>query len=431
MKIALLSEKYTPDIGGLAISVGRLGHLLASAGHDVRVFAPTPSTTLRTDLGLLPSERRTYAAGGVRVTRFGAHKRVDDTLVDWFELIAEEHRREPFDLLQGYFLPQAGFVTVYAGKYLKLPSVVSIRGNDIERAAFDPSRFSHVMYALQHADAVTTNASELARKAKAFVERDIVWIPNGIDTEQFRPLPRNEALAEALGLYSSVTLSAATLAPGAHLPWRSVPGSAGEGLGDNQRGSSVAANALPQSDTTIMGFVGELREKKGLRALLHGYAQVNKQHPTTLLVVGEVRAGEDRQIFDEFRSANPDARIIVTGYVTHEDLPAYYALMDVFVHPSLRDGMPNAVLEAMACGKTVIATAVGGVTDVIQDGVDGLLIPAHDAGRLGAIIVEALDQPEKRDQLGRSARETVLRRFTLEKELQANWTVYQNLGVNQ
>jgi glycosyltransferase involved in cell wall biosynthesis len=336
---------------------------------------------------------------------------VDDTLVDWFELVVEEHRREPFDLLQGYFLPQAGFVTVYAGKYLKLPSVVSIRGNDIERAAFDPSRFSHVMYALQHADAVTTNASELARKANAFVEREIVLIPNGIDTERFKPMVRNEALAEALGLFSRVTLSAA------------------KGL--NHQDSSVAANTLPQSDTTIMGFVGELREKKGLRVLLNGYAQVDKQHPTTLLIVGEIRAGEDRQTFDEFRSANPNSRIIVTGYVAHEDLPAYYALMDVFVHPSLRDGMPNAVLEAMACGKAVIATAVGGMTDVIQNGVDGILIPAHEAGFLGAVIAGVLDQPEKREQLGRSARETVLRRFTLEKELQANWTVYQNLGVNQ
>jgi len=382
MKIALLSEKYTPDLGGLAISVGRLGHLLADAGHDVHVFAPAPSTALR--------ERRTLTHSGVCVTRFGAHKRVDDTLVDWFELIVEEHRREPFELLQGYFLPQAGFVTVYAGKYLNLPSVVSIRGNDVERAAFDPSRFSHVMYALQHADVVTTNATELARKAKAFVERDIVLIPNGVNTECFKPLERNEALAEALGVENG--------------KWK-VAGS------------------------TILGFVGELRDKKGLRALLDAYAQINKICPTTLLIVGEIRAGEDRQVFDEFRSTNPDSRIIVTGYVAHEDLPAYYALMDVFVHPSLRDGMPNAVLEAMACGKTVIATAVGGVTDVIQDGVNGMLVPVHEAGRLEAAIAEALDQSEKRDQLGRAARETVLHQFTLEKELQANLAIYQRLGV--
>ncbi|MDQ3004001.1 MAG: glycosyltransferase family 4 protein, partial [Chloroflexota bacterium] len=73
MKIALLSEKYTPDIGGLAISTERFARLLSSAGHETRVFAPT--------LNLPPSEQRTLTHSGVNVTRFGAHKRVDDTLV--------------------------------------------------------------------------------------------------------------------------------------------------------------------------------------------------------------------------------------------------------------------------------------------------------------------------------------------------------------
>ncbi|MCC7511810.1 MAG: glycosyltransferase, partial [Anaerolineae bacterium] len=110
MKIALLSEKYTPDFGGLAISTERLARLLAAAGHAVRVFAPT--------LNLPPSERRILPSSGVDVTRFGARKRVDDTLADWFELVVEEHRRDPFDILHAYFLPQAGFVAAYAGKYL-------------------------------------------------------------------------------------------------------------------------------------------------------------------------------------------------------------------------------------------------------------------------------------------------------------------------
>jgi len=200
MKIALLTEKYTPDIGGLAISSERFARLLSSAGSEVRVFAPT--------LSLPPSEKRNLPSNGVNITRFGANKRVDDTLVDWFELIVEEHKREPFDLLHAYFLTQAGFVATYAGKYLNIPSVVSIRGNDIERAPFDPSKFSHVMYALQNASAVTTNATELAKKAKAFVDREIHLIPNGVDTDHFKPMGRNEMLAEALG-FSHVILSEA------------------------------------------------------------------------------------------------------------------------------------------------------------------------------------------------------------------------------
>lgn len=181
----------------------------------------------------------------------------------------------------------------------------------------------------------------------------------------------------------------------------------------------------------VIGFVGELREKKGLATLLFAYAQTAKKMPAILLVVGEVREGEDKRLFDEFRSTNPQLPIIVTGHVPHNDLPAYYSLMDVFVHPSLRDGMPNAVLEAMACGKTVVTTPVGGMRDVIKDGVNGFFVNVNDAERLAERILEVLGQPGKREAVGRSARETVLGQFTLEKELQANLEVYRSLGVTK
>ena len=193
MKIALLSEKYTPDIGGLAISAGRLAKLLNSAGHKVRVFAPTSS--------LPASEKRTLVHEGISVIRFGTHKRVDDTLVDWFEILVEENQREPFDLLQAYFLPKAGFVAAYAGNYLGIPSVVSARGNDLERAIFDPARAAHIFYALQHASAVTTNTTEMVKKARALVPGlGVTIIPNSVDTEHFCPLPKNTVLADALDL---------------------------------------------------------------------------------------------------------------------------------------------------------------------------------------------------------------------------------------
>jgi glycosyltransferase involved in cell wall biosynthesis len=375
MKIALLSEKYTPDIGGLAISAGRLGHLLSSAGYKARVFAPTSN--------LLPSEKLTLPSSGVSVTRFGAHKRVDDTLVDWFELLVEEHQREPFDLLHAYFLPQAGFVAAYAGKYLNIPSVVSIRGNDIERAAFDPSKFSHVMYALQSASAVTTNTSELVKKAKAFINREVFLIPNGIDVEHFKSLPKNEALANMLGI----------------------------------------------GDSPVIGFAGELREKKGLKALLSAYALISKAQPAALLIVGEVRAGDDKQIFDQLSLSIPNSKIIVTGIIPHKDMPAYYSLMDVFVHPSLRDGMPNAVLEAMACEKAVIATPVGGVMDVVKDNENGMMIPVNDADALAKIISSVIADKSLQRKLGQAAHQTITERFTLESELQANLEIYRRLGI--
>jgi glycosyltransferase involved in cell wall biosynthesis len=378
MKIALLSEKYTPDIGGLAISAERLARLLASAGHQVRVCAPT--------LNLSPSETRTLPSGGVSVTRFGARKRVDDTLVDWFELIAEEHKREPFDVLHAYFLTQAGFVAAYAGNYLNIPSVVSARGNDLERAVFDPARLAHILYALQRAGAVTANATELAKKARALSPGlQVTVIPNGIDTERFKPLPRNKMLSESLGLIKEAR--------------------------------------------RVIGFAGELREKKGLQPLLSAYAQVNKENPATLLIVGDVRVGEDRQIFEEFKLSNPDTNMVVTGYVSQNDLPGYYALMDAFVHPSLRDGLPNALLEAMACEKAVIATPVGGVVDAVTDCETGRFVRTNVASELAELIEELLDNEILRKKLGSAARQIVVRNFTLQAELEGNLAVYHQLGL--
>jgi glycosyltransferase involved in cell wall biosynthesis len=383
MRIALLSEKYTPDIGGLAISAERLARSLASAGHQIRVFAPTTN--------VLRCETRTLNSSGIRVTRFGARKRVDDTLVDWFELLADEHRREPFDVIHAYFLMQAGFVAAYAGKYLDVPSVVSARGNDLERAVFDPSRAAHISYALQNAGAVTTNASDLAKKATALVPGlNISIIPNGIDANHFKPLPRNIALAESLSLIN----------------------------GDK-----------PWATARVIGFAGELREKKGLRPLLNAYAQVNNLNPATLLIVGDVRAGEDRQLFEEFKRSHPNAQIFVTGFVPHVDLAAYYSLMDVFIQPSLRDGLPNALLEAMACERAVVATPVGGIPDAIVDCKNGRLVSTNNATELAEVIEEVLTNEALRKDLAGAGRQTILEKFTLQAEVDGNFAVYQRLGL--
>ena len=383
MRIALLSEKYTPDIGGLAISAERFARSLASAGHQVHVFAPTSN--------LPASETRTLDSSGVRITRFGARKRADDTLVDWFELLTDEHRRHSFDVIHAYFLTQAGFVAAYAGNYLDVPSVVSARGNDLERAVFDPSRAAQILYALQNASAVTTNANELAKKAAALAPGlKITVVPNGIDLNLFKPLPRNIALAESLSLIN---------------------------------------RDRPATTARVVGFVGELREKKGLRPLLSAYAQVNKVNPATLLIVGDVRSGEDRKFFDEFKLSHPDTQILVTGFLPHTDLPVYYSLMDVFVLPSLRDGLPNALLEAMACERAVIGTPVGGIPDAILDCKNGRLVSTNNASELAEVIAEVLTYDDLRGDLGRAGRQTILEKFALQSELDGNFAVYQRLGL--
>jgi glycosyltransferase involved in cell wall biosynthesis len=89
--------------------------------------------------------------------------------------------------------------------------------------------------------------------------------------------------------------------------------------------------------------------------------------------------------------------------------------------------MPNAVLEAMACGKAVIAAPVGGVLDVLEDGVNGRFTPVNDAEALAQEIEALLKDEQQRKQLGEQARKTIQTAFTPQRELEANLRIYNAL----
>jgi len=90
-------------------------------------------------------------------------------------------------------------------------------------------------------------------------------------------------------------------------------------------------------------------------------------------------------------------KIVVTGYVSNQDPPSYYSVVDVLVHPSLRDGMRNVLLEAMACEKAVIATPVGGVLEMLQDGKNGRMVSINDVNSLAMIICDLLSDKALRN----------------------------------
>lgn len=377
MRIALLSEKYPPDVGGLAVSAERLDRLLAGAGHTVDVFAITNR--------LAPGTTTTEERAGGRVVRLGAHRRPDETLADWLEALVAAHHAQPYDLFHAYYLAQAGFVAAYAGQYLQRPAVVSARGNDLDRAIFEPGKASHILYALNHASAITANSRELVRKAQALAPgRAVTLVPNGVDATLFAPGPGDASLAARLGL-----------AGGA-----------------------------------VLGFVGEARAKKGLATLLLALAAVGEQRADepapALLLVGGIR-DDDKDALRVFQKQQPRLSITVLPHMPPEALPAYYALLDVLVLPSLRDGLPNALLEGMACARAVVGTRVGGIPDAIRDGENGCLVPPGDAAATAATVAALLADPARRTQLGLAARATILRDFTPERELALNLALYEQL----
>ena len=390
MRIALLSDTFPPDQGGLAVSAERLALGLAGAGHSVEVFAPAAEPA------------REWDGPGLAVRRVARRRRPEDTLSGWFDALAARHQTAPFDLLHAYFAVQSGFVAVYAGRYLGLPSVVSARGNDLDRAVFDPGRAAHILFALQHASALTTNARELARKAQALAPgRSVAVIPNGVDAARFAPDACPEA-REAARAQIRAALRGLPVAGGADV------------------------ETLP-----LIGFVGEARAKKGLAVLLLALRSLARERPAALLLVGGVRPGADQETLAVFQRQHPELPVLVIPPVGRAELPGYYGLLDLLVLPSLHDGLPNALLEGMACGCAVVGARAGGIPDALRDGASGLLVPPGDPEALAACMRALLDQPERRRLLGRAARAAVLRDFTIDAELAANLALYRELLAPQ
>lgn len=145
--------------------------------------------------------------------------------------------------------------------------------------------------------------------------------------------------------------------------------------------------------------------------------------------MGDDRAGEARGFFDELHSSIPKSRIVISGYVSNHHLPSYYSVVELPVHPSLRDGLPNLLLEAMAFGKAVIATQVGRVLDAVNDRENGRIVAVNDVRSLATVMQEVMSDKELQKHLGWSARHAIESKFTLENELNANLVLYRMLGL--
>jgi glycosyltransferase involved in cell wall biosynthesis len=165
-------------------------------------------------------------------------------------------------------------------------------------------------------------------------------------------------------------------------------------------------------------FVGNLIDGKGVQYLLDAVARVAKTHPHVSLVV----AGSgpyDAALRARAERLGVAERVEFVGRVPHASLPAALAACEVFVFPSLSEATPRAVMEAMSMARPVVASAVGGIPDLVEDGVHGRLVPPADAERLADAIRAVLDAPEDSRAAGRRARQRVLDRFTVAHHVDA------------
>jgi glycosyltransferase involved in cell wall biosynthesis len=164
-------------------------------------------------------------------------------------------------------------------------------------------------------------------------------------------------------------------------------------------------------------FVGSLNRDKGIRELLEAFQAVARQRPSTLTFVGEGDMSSEARGF--IKSNRLDDVVTFRGWLDAAALRHEYAAADVFVLPSWVEGLPNAMIEALAAGLAVVVTAVGSIPDVIANGQNGLVVPPRDARALSAALIRVIDDVELRGRLASSGHELAGKLFGAESAADA------------
>jgi glycosyltransferase involved in cell wall biosynthesis len=218
-------------------------------------------------------------------------------------------------------------------------------------------------------DAVIVTTAELLNELSGRVAPDrLHLIPNGVDVEQFRPLP-----------------------------------------------------SRPEADPPSILFVGRLAVQKNLTTLVQAVAKLRPTLPIRLDFVGE---GPLRQELEQ-QCAALDIQARFHGTISHASLPGFYQRATIFALPSLIEGHPKVLLEAMACGMAIVASNAPGNREVIENGVNGLLFPIQDVDKLADCLSQVILKPEFAQQFRHQARKTAVSKFNIHHALQKEVALLQ------
>jgi spore coat protein SA len=182
-----------------------------------------------------------------------------------------------------------------------------------------------------------------------------------------------------------------------------------------------------EPDKTYLLYVGRLTEIKGVHVLIEAFRQIHEHLPKTRLIIagssffdGAAKTTYEQSLVDLAKPVSE--AIIFTGFIPHEKLKYLYSAVDIVVLPSIwQDPCPLVVLEAMASGTCLISTAVGGVPEVLRDGVNGLLVTSGNAVEIAQAVFNILSNPIKKSEIEDTARKQIAANFAwsrLVKELE-------------
>ena len=240
---------------------------------------------------------------------------------------------------------------------------------------------------MRRVDAVGVISTGLAQevRSRGIPESKIFYIPNGVDTQFFKPAARDPELLQRWGLRDSV----------------------------------------------VVGFIGSFYRYEGLDDLLQAWANVVPDLPRArLLLVGAGEAAASLR--EDARRLGIDSSVVFAGSVPHAEIARCYSVCDVLTYPRKKMRLTDLVtplkpLEAMAAGKTVIASDVGGLRELIRDRETGMLFPAGDTEALAQVIKQAVKESDLRAELGQAGRHSVCREREWKNLVKVHVDTYERL----
>ena len=381
LHVCFLSAEYPPaQVNGIGRVVHALATSLARRGHCVRVLT-TGEGHPRVDL-----------EDDVWVHRVAAtpHPPPPDVVVPehiWdysASMLDELHRIEtfrPIDIVQGPNWDSEGVATVLEGRY---PFVVGLYTPLQTVLRVDPAMRSR-------AEAAPDLFTQLIDVETLVYERAAGYLACG------------PAIVEEVESQYGVSFVPDRLGLVAH------------GLADE----SVGVEQVPPGDRTRVLFVGRLEARKGVDSLLESavlLAASGVDFELRLVGDASLEGPSGLTYRDQFERDHPELgdRVSFLGRVDDETLRREYMACDIFVAPSRFESFGLILLEAMMFAKPIVATDIGGMREIINDGVSGFLVPPDDSGALADALGRLVESPELRARIGRGGREAFAQSFTLD-----------------
>lgn len=387
-KVCITTLEFPPDVGGVGESVQRIAHLLRDLGYEVHVAVFHSKQRKGTEFRR--SNCQTCVQDDITIHRLEPANRSDqaiiqDYLSEVYFLLKELHLQHQFDLFHAFFINETGFLTTLLAQEQGVPVINSVRGSDLHKHVFNPKHYGQMVWTLEQSAWVT------------FVSRD---------------------------LHQRGCLLAPDICSKSSAFWNSI-----RPISFQQFPTPFSVNQLRG---TVIGSVGRFRDKKGLEFLLDACAKLSPQLDLTLLLVGDFAERESAYWQQEIEQSGIRDRIIITGMLERTQALAFLPHIDIFTVPSLHDGCPNTLLEAMLAKRAIIGTQVDAIGEILEDGRDALVVSPGSSDELAEAIRWLAQSPDLRKKLGQAARAKVLKQLSPAVE-QENWNrVYQRvLGITR